>query len=338
MFKICAAAALCLGAYALGTLGLDAQTADGRMLRPNAILHVVGDLDRSVAFYRDMVGLETDRGSWVPPGASRELAALTNIPGTNLRTATFSIPGTETRLVLVNSPGAGASIRPRLQDFGQAKTAFRVRDLDRQFAQVQKGLTGVFTTGGAPIRPEGPQGVNQSVITKDPDGAPVEFVYQTVPPIPETVPATSNVVGGWASLIVDDLPTTIAFYQTHFGFEPRSAGRPATAGLLALQGLPDATTTVSTSAKIPGPGVYSWFLYAYGGVEKKALNGQLSQPGVTAISVFVDNVRGMLTRLKAAGVRVESTGGAPVTLGGTERVFVRDPSGILIELVQEKPR
>jgi hypothetical protein len=31
--------------------------APGRILRPNAVLHSVADLERSVAFYRDAVGL-----------------------------------------------------------------------------------------------------------------------------------------------------------------------------------------------------------------------------------------------------------------------------------------
>jgi catechol 2,3-dioxygenase-like lactoylglutathione lyase family enzyme len=53
---------------------------------------------------------------------------------------------------------------------------------------------------------------------------------------------------------------------------------------------------------------------------------------MTALSFYVDDVRAMLASLKLAGARVETEGGEPVKIGGVERVFVRDPNGILIEL------
>ena len=333
-FHLAGIAAVCACAIATSGRPVDAQgAAQRKIVRPNATLHVVADLNRSIAFYRDMVGLELDSDAAFPSGRSPELATLINAPGADVRTATFKIPGTEVRLVLAQfTAGGGAPIQRRLQDFGQIKTVLRVRDIDVQFAKVVKGTTGVFTSGGEPVRPEGPQGINRAVITKDPDGAPLEFVYQTVPPVPDTIPAASNIVGGWASFVVDDLATTIAFYKTQFGFDIRGDGRQASPALLALQGLPDATTTMSVGARLPGA-AYTWFLYAYGGVEKRALNGHLSQPGMTALSFYVDDVMAMLKALKAAGVRTESQSGEPVTIGGVQRVVVRDPSGILIELV-----
>jgi catechol 2,3-dioxygenase-like lactoylglutathione lyase family enzyme len=316
-----------------GAVPVRAQAAaEGKILRPNATVHIVADLDKSVAFYRDRVGLQPDNDVFLPPGPSAEGARLINSPGAEVRTATFMIPGTEVRLVLVQfTAGGSAPIHPRLQDYGQIKTVMRVRDIDVQFNRVREGLSGVFTSGGAPVRPEGPNGINRAVITRDPDGAPLEFVYQTVPPIPDSVPETSNVVGGWASFVVRDLPTTLAFYRSHLGFEVRGEGRQASAALLSLQGLPDATKTMSTGARIPGAS-FTWFLYAYDGVEKQAINGRLSQPGMTALSFYVENVPAMVQSIVAGGGSVETQGGAPVRIGGADRVFVRDPSGILIEL------
>jgi catechol 2,3-dioxygenase-like lactoylglutathione lyase family enzyme len=324
-----------LGTLAVAGSPVSPQSAaTAKMVAPNAIIHVVADLGRSTAFYRDQVGLVPDTEPAFPAGRSDAMAMLTNTPGASVETATFRVPGSETRLVLLRfAGGAGAAISPQLQDFGQAKTAIRVRDIDAQFARVHTGITGVWTTGGGPVRPEGPQGVNQAVITRDPDGAPLEFVFQTTPPIPDSVPASSNVVGGWASLIVQDLGATIPFYQTHFGFEVRNPGRQASATLLALQGLPAATTTMSTGARVPGT-MYTWFLYAYGGIERKAVNARLSQPGTTAISLYVDDVRAMLGALRAAGTVVETAGGQAVNVGGHSRVIVRDPGGLLIELVE----
>jgi catechol 2,3-dioxygenase-like lactoylglutathione lyase family enzyme len=324
-----------LGTLALAGSPVSPQTiATAKVVAPNAVIHVVSDLNRSAAFYRDLVGLVPDADSAFPAGRSDAMAMLTNTPGANVETATFKIPGSETRVVLLHfAAGAGTAIGPRLQDFGQAKTAIRVRDIDAQFARVRKGISGVWTSGGAPVRPEGPQGVNQAVITRDPDGAPLEFVFQTTPAVPDSVPVASNVVGGWSSLIVQDLGAAIAFYQTHLGFEVRNPGRQASAALLALQGLPDATTTMSTGARVPGT-MYTWFLYAYGGLERTAVNARLSQPGTTAISLYVDDVRAMLGTLRAAGTVVETAGGQAVSVDGHLRVLVRDPSGLLIEMVQ----
>lgn len=326
-------AVITLIALSPGSVGVSAQSAaEGRMLRPNATVHIVADLDTSVAFYRDRVGLEPNSDVFLPAGASPEVARLTNTPGAAVRTATFTIPGTEVRLVLMQfTAGVGAPIKARLQDYGQIKTVMRVRDIDVQFDRVREGLSGVFTSGGTPVRPEGPNGINRAVITRDPDGAPLEFVYQTVPPIPDSIPEARNVVGGWASFVVRDLPSTIAFYTSRLGFEVRGAGRQASAALLALQGLPDATTTMSTGARLPGA-AYTWFMYAYDGVEKQALNGRLSQPGMTALSFYVENVPAVVQSIVAGGGSVETQGGAPVRVGGADRIFVRDPSGILIEL------
>ncbi len=183
-----------------------AQTApEGRVVRPNAVIHSVADLNRSIAFYRDQVGLELDTDPALPSTSGRELGVLVNAKGASVKTATFKVPGTEARLLLVQFSGVAAPpIKPRLQDPGQMKTVLRVRDIDAEFARVQKGLTGVYSTGGAPVRPEGPNGTNRAVITKDPDGSALEFVFQNVPPIPDTIPVTTNIVGGWASFVVQE--------------------------------------------------------------------------------------------------------------------------------------
>jgi hypothetical protein len=124
-----------------------------------------------VAFYRDAVGLELDSTPSLPSGSGREIGLLTNSPGAEIRTATFRIPGTEVRLVLMQvSKSDGKTIVSRIQDPGVVKLVLRVRSMETAFARVRGQITGVYTSGGAPVRPEGPNGVNQAVIMKDPDG------------------------------------------------------------------------------------------------------------------------------------------------------------------------
>jgi hypothetical protein len=53
------------------------------------------------------------------------------------------------------------------------------------------------------------------------------------------------------------------------------------------------------------------------------------------VSFEVENLPALLTRLKNAGVVVETPGGAPVTIDATRRaVLVRSPDGLLIELFE----
>ena len=50
------------------------------------------------------------------------------------------------------------------------KLVLRVRDMDKAFSSVQKDIQGVYSTGGAPVQPEGPAQRVRAVIVKDPDG------------------------------------------------------------------------------------------------------------------------------------------------------------------------
>ncbi len=318
------------------TVLVEPPAAVGHLLRPNAIVHSVADLDRSLAFYRGVLGLELDAVAAVPGGSSAEVRRLVNAPGVTIRTATLRIPGTDLRLVLAQFAGGDSTrVTPRIQDPGVVKTALRVRDMDAVFALVQKHLAGVLTEGGSPIRPEGPAGANRSVIVKDPDGYVVEFALQNVPPLPETLSPTSMIIGGWASLIVENLAASIEFYRDQLGFTFSSNGRPVSPLVLSLQGLPAATGTVSAASK-PAGSAYNWFVYEFKGVERAPLPARLQDPGTASVSFYVDDVRAVLHRLKASAIRVETSGGEPVTIGDTTRVIVRDPSGILIELVEAK--
>ena len=311
---------LCVSAAAAPAAG---QTAAGQVVRPNAVLHSVADLDRSVAFYRDAVGLTLDPSPGVP-GSTKAAAP---------RIATLSIPGADIHLTLIQFSGSDARpIRQRLQDPGGVKLVVRFRDLDAAFERVRGRLQRVYTDGGAPIRPEGPAAVNRSVIVRDPDGFPLEMVVQGTPPIPEAVPAASNVVGAWATFIVDDIRTSIEFYRTVMGFPPFSTPTAVSPTVLNLQGLPTATGTMSAGAKPPGAALLTWRMYDFRNVDKARLTGRLRDPGSTAVSFVVDNVAAFLARAKAAGAVIDAE--PPAFNDGLTHGFIRDPNGLLIELVE----
>jgi catechol 2,3-dioxygenase-like lactoylglutathione lyase family enzyme len=319
---------------ALATPQAGAQTPQppaGRVLRPNTVIHSVADVDRSLAFYRDAVGLVPEPSPAFPDGASRELGVLTGAPGTTLRAATLRVPGGDVRLTLLQFSAADARpVRPRLQDPGNMKLVVRVRDMDAAFARVRDRVGGVYTEGGAPIRPEGPAAVNRAVIMRDPDGFPLEFAFQGGP-VAADVPATSNVIGGWATFIVADAAATLEFYRDRLGFQPASMPSPLSAVVLSLQGTPTATGSMSAGMRPPG-GAATWRLYDFRNVERMRLPGRLQDPGTVAVSFVVDDVTALLARLKTADVPVEN--GGSVRIGGRAHAFIRDPNGLLVELAE----
>jgi catechol 2,3-dioxygenase-like lactoylglutathione lyase family enzyme len=324
LLLMCCLASLVLAAPA------GAQTR-GRILRPNAVLHSVADLERSVAFYRDAVGLTMEPSPGFPTGGSPTIGAAFGAPGATIRAATLSIPGADVRLTLVQFSGVATSpIRRRLQDPGSVKLIVRVRNIDAAFERVRDRIAGVYTDGGAPMKPEGPAAVNTSVIMRDPDGYPLELVLQDVPEISSAVPATSNVVGGWATFIVGDAAASVEFYRAHLGFEPAGAPRPLAAAVLSLQGTPDATGSMSAGVRPPG-GVNTWRMYDFRNIDRMRLVSRLRDPGTPAVSFWVDNVTALVARLQVAGVPVVS---GPVAIDGATRAFVRDLNGLLLELVE----
>ena len=325
---------LSLGAtVVLAAAGAAAQAPAARVVRPNAVIHSVADLDRSIAFYRDAVGLTPDPSPDFPSGSSRELGVLTRAPGATLRAATLRVPGGDVRLTLVQFSGVDARpVHQRLQDPGSVKLVLRVKDMDAAFARVRDRVAAIYTEGGAPIRPEGPAAVNRAVIMRDPDGYPLEFAFQGGP-VSADVPASSIVIGGWATFIVNDVAATLGFYRDRLGFQPTGAPSTLAPAVLSLQGAPTATGSMSAGVKPPGAAA-TWRMYDFRNVERAPLAGRLQDPGTPAVSFLVENVQGLLATLRAAGVTVDTEGGEAVNVGGTLRAFIRDPNGLLIELVE----
>jgi len=85
---------------------------------------------------------------------------------------------------------------------------------------------------------------------------------------------------------------------------------------------------------IPGTSVaYTFIEWRY--VDGKLLSGRTQDPGTTILQLRVRDVTALTAKLKAAGVPVVTTGGAPVEVApGLKISIVRDPSNVLLELVE----
>ncbi len=80
----------------------------------------------------------------------------------------------------------------------------------------------------------------------------------------------------------------------------------------------------------------------YRNIQRRVFRPRLQDPGASHLGLILRDLDGTLARLKAEGVPIITVGGQPVTMsprpGLTIRaVFVRDPDGYPIELLEQNP-
>ena len=146
------------------------------MSAPRAIHHTgytVSDLDRSLAFYRDLLGLEViatqeKRGGY--------LAAIVGYPDAHVRMAHLRVPGdghvVELFQYLAPAGERPGRIEPR--DAGASHLCFVVDDLPALYAQLVAAGADSFVS--PPVEVD--TGINRggyALYLRDPDGIPVEL-------------------------------------------------------------------------------------------------------------------------------------------------------------------
>lgn len=144
-----------------------------------------------------------------------------------------------------------------------------------------------------------------------------------------------NVVGSvHTGFHVADLDRSVAFYVDELGLEVRGrrvVDAPYVQELVGYSGV----ELHQAFLAIPGS-EHGLELIEYRNVDKTAIEPRNADPGTTHLCLLVDDVRALHARLTAHGVESLS---APVipTVGpnvGRPAVYMKDPDGIRIELVQ----
>jgi len=316
-----------------------AQESAGAATGVRAIIHSVADLDKTVAFYRDGLGLEMSGPAGKPatslsaPRALDEsLSKFTATHGAKFRNATFKIPGANLDLELTEfTDTPRKDVKPQMQDPGAGTLVLTVRDVDAALAGVNKSGGSVLSIGGQPMKIGAENSKSRSVFVRDPDGFMLELAGIQPPPASDA-PANSNIIGGHIGITVENLDQTLKFYHDVFGFETKPAPAFSTnktiASLIDAQG---AQWRIST-AKIPGSPV-NWEFLEFKDVARKPFRLGVPDIGSPAVSVHVKDVNAAIEAVKAGGGSIVTTGGQPVKLGPSVGIFVRDPNGFLLELI-----
>jgi catechol 2,3-dioxygenase-like lactoylglutathione lyase family enzyme len=327
-------------AAACGILSAGTADAPGPAIGVRAIIHSVADLDKTVKFYQDGLGLVPVGQSGKPmttmpaPRALDEsLSKFTDTHGAKFRNASFNIPGATFMLELTeftDTPRKQAT--PHMQDPGAATLVLTVRDVDAALDGVKKNGGSVLSIGGQPMKIGGEKSQSRSVFVRDPDGFMLELAGIQPPP-KSTAPADSNILGGRIGVTIQDTDQTMKFYHDVLGFEtkpaqPKFSTDKTIASLIDAEG---AQWRIS-SAKVPGTSV-DWELLEFKDVTRKPFRLRVPDPGSPAVSVHVKDVEAAMKAVAGGGGSIVTAGGEPVKLGPGVGVFVRDPNGLLIELI-----
>ena len=308
--------------------GAGAATPAVSVLHTEHFSPTVADLDRAIAFYRDVIGLEIQPKPAPTWDSTPWLRAMHGTGDAALRYAIAKVPGTNWGIEFVEFRTSDRRpVVPKVQDPGAATVAFGVRDMAAAVARIkQAGAPIVSTGGGATGSPGG------AIIFRDPDGFLVEFFTQKEPAAGTTVPASSNVIGGGKRIVVDDLDKTLALYRDQLGWPFAPPRANDSKGFRAMTGL-EAKSRASV-ATAPDGALYE--LVEFQEVERTPLKTRVQDPGSTRFYLTVSNLDGAVARFKAAGGTVITTGGQPVVGGGTRYVAVRDLNGVFFVLSEER--
>jgi catechol 2,3-dioxygenase-like lactoylglutathione lyase family enzyme len=130
----------------------------------------VSNLDRSIAFYRDLLGFELTSLAERDPAFS---AKITGVPGAHLRVAYVRAPGHSIELIQYLSP-PGIKLDLRTSNIGCAHIAFNVDGLRKMYSELKaKGVH--FKSEPLEVF-AGPNKGAVAVYLTDPDGITLEFI------------------------------------------------------------------------------------------------------------------------------------------------------------------
>jgi catechol 2,3-dioxygenase-like lactoylglutathione lyase family enzyme len=301
--------------------------------------HIVSNLENSLAFYHDVLGLEVQ----VPPTqyAKSEMndaiMKMGATEGGQSRIAVVKVPGIALGIELIEYKDiARTPQNPHFKDPGAGNFAFRVHGLDAQFPKIaaHPGVK-ILTQGGKPVTLTTPNGTLHAVFVQDPDGFVVEMLDVADAP----VDAKGFVIAGSSfEATVANSEESVKFYKDLLGFDMKlGTAFNDNAQMAATAGASGASFKQST-ARIPGTAV-PFTLIEFKNVERKRLSGRTQDPGTTVLQLVVKDVTALTAKLKAAGVPIVSAGGVPVTVSPALKIaIVRDPNDMLLELVERAPR
>jgi catechol 2,3-dioxygenase-like lactoylglutathione lyase family enzyme len=260
-------------------------------------IHVVANLDKSIEFYHDAIGLEMT-GAPGPHAfsANAVVSSLYDAPGAQSRVASFKIPNSVMAIEIVEFQGLNATpVRPRSFDPGAITLTLPVKDLDGAKTRLHRIQGLAWESAGR----------DGSALVRDPDGIFVNLV------------AEIGLVN--LGVTVADLRAGMEFYENVLGFDGPS-NVPRTTARLAVPG--DA---------------FPFNLSDPGYADRKPVHSEIHDPGSGVLRLRVSDFDAIVSALKQAGATVVSAGGQPVSLGRNRAMIFRGKDNLFLQVLESAP-
>jgi catechol 2,3-dioxygenase-like lactoylglutathione lyase family enzyme len=289
-------------------------------------IHAVEDLDTTLAFYREVFGIDGNAQDFANPA----VPLLTNAPGVTLRLSMVVLPG-GTRFEFTHFKGVERHTgRAAYTDPGAGSLVFYVRDLDTLVAAARKASGTVVTTGGAPVEIMTGAGMARSIMLRDPDG----FFVQLIEASPADAAPEGNIHRVALAYTMEDAAATRAFYTDTLGIElAGSTNFHKDAALARLVGAPEAVEFRKLEGTLP-PGADVQFT-EFRGTPRTKFHLRVRDPGAPALAIQVTDIERLVAQMRSAGVNIISANGELVDFGnGIHNIFVEDPNGMNLELFE----
>ena len=140
------------------------------------LFHIVTDIDRSVAFYRGLLGLPPAAAAPRTFAADPELQQLYNLPGGSESATVLRIPGSPLSLEFVEWRDVERSpVQRRVQDPGSTVLMLTVRDIWKPLIWLVEHGALLVGRGAGPVAIDDDRGKRSVVLLKDPDGFFIEL-------------------------------------------------------------------------------------------------------------------------------------------------------------------
>jgi catechol 2,3-dioxygenase-like lactoylglutathione lyase family enzyme len=299
----------------------------------------VTDLDRSLRFYRDRLGLE-------PAGRSRTTHEQTRRVlgdlGMELEMAVLRLPNTNAYLQLLRFGNpVRTPIDPLHGNPGTCHVAFYTDDLDETWATLE--ATGSENQGDGITLIEG--GVfdgGRCIYCTDPDGIRVEFLEGpayldgSVRDLDAVAKDSRANETSHAGLHVADLDRSLAFWVEGLGFEVAAKFVAQDPGTRSVIGLPEADLNMAI-LHLPGTDAYMEVIEYRNAPGRHPVDPDHFNPNACHVAVYVDDLDAAWGRLEAAGSRLVSDGMVTLVTGpmtGGRVVCCTDPDGFRVELIE----
>jgi catechol 2,3-dioxygenase-like lactoylglutathione lyase family enzyme len=149
-----------------------------RILAADHTGFTVANIDRSLAFWRDVLGFELSHRAH----HTGELASeVTGVPGAEISIAVLKAPGHRIELLEYHAPADRKRADLRPCDVGSVHIALTVDNLDAVLSAI--AASGWSAAGQPQVLKTGPNAGKRIVYVRDPDGTTIEFMQPPPPGI-----------------------------------------------------------------------------------------------------------------------------------------------------------